>query len=72
MYFITARHVLFDESKNGFHLKPQLLNFLFYPRNIVTGDYATISVNFKYANDSLVKYDKDHDIAVILIADEKK
>jgi len=72
IYLITAGHVLYDTAKNKPTLKCKLINLLFYPDNIVNGNSNVISIDFKKMKDSLVRYNSEHDIAVIKIAHIEK
>jgi len=70
IFLITARHVLFDEGTNRFI--PESLKLKYYPKNITDGDTSIISIDFRKMKDSLVRFDKQHDIAIIKIAHIEK
>lgn len=70
VFFVSARHNLFTTD---FVFRPRYGKFIFYPHNIVTDEQAVIEINLENAyNQNFISYDKDHDIAVILIGKVKK
>ncbi len=71
MFLVTARHVLFtyDTINKKYKLKTNLINILLYRDDPLKENYITISVQFKDTlDDSIVKFDKNHDISVIFLA----
>ncbi|HTA82389.1 MAG TPA: serine protease [Bacteroidia bacterium] len=67
VYLVTARHCLYNIDRYGAHFKPHMLTILHYPHDIVSGNSALITIDFTAMKDSLVRYDKSHDIAIIKI-----
>lgn len=76
-YFVTARHNLFSFDtihKNNkidtiYHLIAKSGKFIFYPHDIVKDEPAIVEMDIKNAFDNnLIKFHKEHDIAVIAIA----
>jgi hypothetical protein len=81
IYFVTARHNLFTQEivkRNKkidtiYNFLPISGKFIFYPHNIVKDDQSIINIDLKGSyKDSLVKFDKKHDIAIISIGNIRK
>lgn len=65
VFFVTARHNLYSEDFNFLY---KTAKFIFYPHDIVSEEPAVIHFNLINAyNTDLIKYDVNHDVAVINI-----
>ncbi|MFC1592663.1 serine protease [Candidatus Omnitrophota bacterium] len=70
VYFVTARHVLFEKDKNNFILISTKADLLSYSPDLAIDDPTEIELNLdKLNNNGLIKYDKFHDVAIVKIAE---